>query len=607
MKRQLGTILLERNCISNQQLEEALIKQRSMIGVPLGRILVKMGYCDEPTILQALSIQYSIETINLDGNVDFDSLGKPFLDKINLDIARKYFIMPVRRRGALVTIAMANPGDMFALEDIRFISGLQIQPVVASETDIKNAWRKYYLGKGDDENKNQKKMEISSKDYEIGDDELNNASEMDTEDDMGVVDVDEFDQLISGAVEDMSVVDQMEEPPDDISGDDAPIVKLVNGILVRAIKSGASDIHIEPYEKSFYVRFRVDGVLHKVMSLPLKVKNAIVSRIKIMSKLNITERRLPQSGRIKLKISKKKSVDFRVEVLPCLFGERVVMRILSSSSIQDLSKIGFLPDDLEKFMKAINSPWGMILITGPTGSGKTTTLYSALTLLNTPEWNILTAEDPVEYNFQGISQVAINDKIGLTFASALRSFLRMDPDIIMVGEVRDGETAEICVKAALTGHLVLSTVHTNDAPSTIARLIDMGIKPYLLASALNIVVAQRLCRRICEGCKVEDKSKTPDELLSIGFRKEEIKDLKIYKGQGCPRCLGTGNIGRIGLYEVLSISEPLRREIAKDSSYDVIKKFSLQTGMHPLREVGLQKIRDGICCIDEVMSNTLAE
>jgi type IV pilus assembly protein PilB len=340
----------------------------------------------------------------------------------------------------------------------------------------------------------------------------------------------------------------------------------------------------------------------------LKVRNAIVSRIKIMSRLDIAERRLPQSGRIKLKVSKKKAVDFRVEVLPCLYGERVVMRILSTSAIQtDLTKSGFAVQDLEKFMKAINSPWGMILITGPTGSGKTTTLYSALNLLNTPDVNILTAEDPVEFNFSGISQVQVIEKIGLTFAASLRSFLRMDPDIIMVGEVRDTETAEISVKAALTGHLVLSTVHTNDAPSTIGRLIDMGIKPYLLASALNIIVAQRLCRTICLNCKVEDKSRSPAELLAIGFRNDEIQNLKLYKGEGCSKCMGAGNIGRTGLFEVLAINEQLRREIAKDGQIEVLRKLAQQTGMRTLREIGLQKVRDGICTIDEILKTTMAE
>jgi len=607
MKRKLGTILIEKGLITNQQLEEALIKQRSAIGVPLGRILLKMGFVEEEPVLQCLAEQFGLEAVRIDEHIDFESLGKPFLEKINLDIARKYFIMPLSRKGSLVKIAMANPGDLFALEDIRFIAGLQIKPSVASESDIKNAWRKYYLGRGNKEGANAKKMEISSKDYELSDDDMTDT-DFDTDDDIGVVDVDEFDDLITGAVEEMTVVDHTTEPEDDISGEDAPIVKLVNGILIRAIKAGVSDIHIEPYEKTFYVRFRVDGVLHKVMSLPLKVRNAIVSRIKIMSRLDIAERRLPQSGRIKLKVTKKKAVDFRVEVLPCLFGERVVMRILSTSAIQtDLTKSGFLQGDLEKFMKAIKSPWGMILITGPTGSGKTTTLYSALNLLNTPEVNILTAEDPVEFNFSGISQVQVIEKIGFTFAAALRSFLRMDPDIVMVGEVRDSETAEISVKAALTGHLVLSTVHTNDAPSTIGRLVDMGIKPYLLASALNIIVAQRLCRKICPNCKVEDNSRAESELLSIGFKKDELPNLKIYKGEGCSQCMGTGNTGRVGLFEVLAINEALRREIAKDGQIEVLRKLAQEAGMRTLREVGLDKVREGICTIDEVLKTTLSE
>ncbi|MBU1626838.1 type IV-A pilus assembly ATPase PilB [bacterium] len=607
MKRKLGTILIEKGLITNQQLEEALIKQQSAIGVPLGRILFKMGFVDENNILQCLAEQYGLEAVRIEDIINFESLGKPFLEKINFDIARKYFIMPVSRMGSVVSIAMSNPGDLFALEDIRFIAGLQIKPVIATETDIKNAWRKYYLKKGDPEEHESKKMEISSKDYEISDDDFA-GPDMDSDDDMGVVNVEEFDDLITGAIEEMTVVDGSNDPDDDISGEDAPIVKLVNGILVRAIKSGVSDIHIEPYEKAFYVRFRVDGVLHKVMSLPLKVKNAIVSRIKIMSRLDIAERRLPQSGRIKLKVTKKKAVDFRVEVLPCLFGERVVMRIMSTSAIQtDLTKSGFLQQDLDKFMKAINAPWGMILITGPTGSGKTSTLYSALNLLNTPDVNILTAEDPVELNFQGISQVQVIEKIGLTFAASLRSFLRMDPDIVMVGEVRDSDTAEICVKAALTGHLVLSTVHTNDAPSTIGRLVDMGIKPYLLASALNIIVAQRLCRKICPNCKIEDTTRNPAEFQSMGFMKDEIPTLKVYKGEGCSKCMGSGNSGRIGLFEVLAINEALRREISKDAELDVLRKLAAQSGMRTLREVGLQKVRDGICSIDEVLKTTMAE
>jgi type IV pilus assembly protein PilB len=421
-----------------------------------------------------------------------------------------------------------------------------------------------------------------------------------------MVDVNEFDKVVGSALDEIEAVEEKEET-EIIKEVEAPIVKLVNGILVNAIKSGASDIHIEPYETSLRVRYRVDGVLYTVMNLPVKIKAALTSRVKIMSKLDIAERRLPQDGRIKLKLGRKREVDFRVSTLPCLFGEKTVLRLLDKSNLQiDLTKLGFEQKALEDFMEALNKPYGMILVTGPTGSGKTTTLYSALNYLNKPGINIMTAEDPVEYNFLGINQVQVKEDIGLTFASALRAFLRQDPDIIMVGEIRDFETAEIAVKAALTGHLVLSTLHTNDAPSTINRLLNMGVEPFLVSSSVILILAQRLARRICTQCKEPEKI-PPPALIKVGFTEEEAETIKPYRGKGCPACNNSGYKGRVALYEVMPVGEELKELVLEGASADEIKKAAIRLGMKTLRMSGLTKVKEGVTSLEEVLRVTFGD
>jgi type IV pilus assembly protein PilB len=418
--------------------------------------------------------------------------------------------------------------------------------------------------------------------------------------------VEDFDSVVGDALDNIDVVEEQQDEGG-IRDVEAPIVKLVNGVLINAIKVGASDIHFEPFETVFRVRFRLDGILRTTMNLPLKIKNAAVSRLKIMSKLDIAERRLPQDGRIKLKLGKKREVDFRVSTLPCLFGEKVVMRILDKSNLSlDLTKLGFETKPLEDFNKAINSPYGMVLVTGPTGSGKTTTLYSALSTINDAEINIMTAEDPVEYNLMGINQVQMKDEIGLNFSIALRAFLRQDPDVVMVGEIRDYETAEIGVKAALTGHLVLSTIHTNDAPSTINRLLNMGIEPFLVSSSVILILAQRLARKVCSNCKEEEKL-SPQSLVEAGFSESEVSQLTLYKGKGCEICSKTGYKGRVALYEVMPIGEAIREMILQGASADEIKKKAMSLGMKTLRMSGLQKVREGVTSVEEVVSSTFSD
>jgi type IV pilus assembly protein PilB len=449
-------------------------------------------------------------------------------------------------------------------------------------------------------------MAIQAKDYTLGDEDMAEGFESTSFDEGPSVNVDEFDKIVGSALDNVDVLEEKDDA-EVIKEVEAPIVKLVNGIFVNAIKSGASDIHVEPYENSLRVRYRVDGVMYTVMNLPTKIKAALTSRIKIMSKLDIAERRLPQDGRIKLKLGKKRDIDFRVSVLPCLFGEKTVLRLLDKGTLQvDLTKLGFEQAALDDFMEALNKPYGMLLVTGPTGSGKTTTLYSALNYLNKPDTNIMTAEDPVEFNFMGINQVQVKEEIGLTFAAALRSFLRQDPDIIMVGEIRDFETAEIGVKAALTGHLVLSTLHTNDAPGTISRLLNMGIEPFLVSSAVILILAQRLARRICQQCKEEEKI-PPSALVKVGFSEEESKTVKCYKGKGCPTCNGTGYKGRVALYEVMPIRDELKELILEGASTAEIKKAAIRLGMKTLRMSGVTKAAEGVTTIEEVMRVTFGD
>lgn len=567
MTDRLGELLLREKLITPEQLQNAISEQKKN-GGRLGYNLTKLGYISEKDLTLFLSKQYGIPTIDLE-NQEIDS---EIVKLIPEDVARKYQVLPVSRTGATLVVAMTDPSNIFAIDDIKFLTGYNVEPLVSSDAAIKDAIDKYY--------------EISEMGLELE----------------GVLT--EFDES------EMEVIQEEEEV--DITDlkkavEDAPVVKLVNLILTDAIKKGASDIHIEPYEKSFRVRYRVDGVLQVVMKPPFKLKNAIVSRIKIMSSLDIAERRLPQDGRIKLKLGRNMEMDYRVSVLPTLFGEKVVLRLLDKSNLQlDMTKLGFEEKQLNDFMGAIHKPWGIVLVTGPTGSGKTTTLYSALSELNKISENISTAEDPVEFNLMGINQVQMHDDIGLNFAASLRSFLRQDPDIIMVGEIRDYETAEIAIKAALTGHLVLSTLHTNDAPSTVNRLLNMGIEPFLVASSTNLILAQRLARKICADCKekVEIGEKV---LVDLGLTAESAKRIECSKGKGCATCGGTGYKGRIALYEVMPFTDSIKEMVLNGASNAELKRTAIRGGMKTLRMSGVSKVAEGVTTIEEVLRVTMAD
>lgn len=615
MSGRLGAMLVSSGLITDEQLKKALATQKTE-GGRLGSILVKLGFVQEDKLMTFLSKQYGVPYVDLNKF----QINPAVIKHIPPDVAQKYRIMPINRSGATITIAMVDPSNIFAIDDIKFMTGYNVEAVVATEGAIVEAIKKYYGGgkelvaaKGGmpaapgaaaPAATAQKKLTLEAKDYSMDDmkeDEINE----DILETTGVVDVEDFDNLVHGAVDDIEVVEEQQES---LSGEvDAPIVKLVNGILLRAAKMGVSDIHIEPYEKSFRVRYRLDGSLHTVMGLPLKIRNAVISRVKIMSSLDIAERRLPQDGRIKLKMGPKKAMDFRVSVLPCLFGEKIVMRLLDKSNLQlDMTKLGFLADQLKDFKDALDRPYGMLLVTGPTGSGKTTTLYSALSDLNKEDTNIMTAEDPVEFNLAGINQVQMKDDIGLNFAAALRSFLRQDPDVIMVGEIRDYETAEIGVKAALTGHLVLSTLHTNDAPGTINRLLNMGVEPFLVSSAVVLILAQRLVRKVCQNCKQPDKT-TPQVLLDAGFSQEDANTVVPMKGKGCDICNNTGYKGRVALYEVMPIKDEIKELILQGASVIEIKRKAVELGMKTLRMNGLIKIKEGMTSLDEVLETTVPD
>ena len=554
----LGEMLVKSKLITEDQLKKALAQQ-STSGGRLGSNLVKLGFLTEEDITSFLSKQYGVPSINL-AHFEID---QSVIKLVPAEIAQKHMVIPINRKGSVLTVAMADPSNIFAIDDIKFLSGFKVEPVVAAETSIKNAINKHY-------------------------------------DSAGLV----KDILQGYDDREVATVEEGDEGPDvgDLqrATEDAPVVKLVNLILSDAIKKGASDIHIEPYEKSFRVRYRIDGVLYDTMQPPMKLRAAIISRAKIMAQLDIAERRLPQDGRIKIRMGQKE-IDFRVSTLPTIFGEKVVMRLLDKSNLQlDMSSLGFDPQALQLFEKAILAPHGMVLVTGPTGSGKTTTLYSGLHRLNTVETNIMTAEDPVEYNLAGVNQVQMKAEIGLNFAAALRAFLRQDPDIIMVGEIRDYETAEIAIKAALTGHLVLSTLHTNDAPSTVSRLINMGVEPFLVAASTNMILAQRLARKICNSCK-EEITVPRQALVDVGFAPDESKGLSCYQGKGCMECNDTGYRGRVALYEVMLITEDIKDAILQGASVNEMKELGRKHGMKTLREAGLQKIREGMTTIPEIM------
>jgi type IV pilus assembly protein PilB len=556
-----------------------------------------LGYIKEDELLSFLSAQYRVPSVKL-SKIE---INPNVIKLIPSSISKKYFIIPINRVGPKLTLAMADPSNIVVIDEVKFMTGFNVEPVVASETEIVDAIKKYYGGSGSGSVAGMGTMNFQALDYSLEEDK---SSESDFDlIDSSLVDVDEFDKLVHGAVDNVEVVENpTADETEEIGG---PIIKIVNGVLIKAIKLGASDIHFEPYEKSFRVRYRVDGVMRREMTLPIQIKNAIVSRLKIMSKLDIAERRLPQDGRIKLRLGKGREMDFRVSTVPVLFGEKVVLRLLDKSALQlDMAKLGFEESSLEDFKNALRKPVGMILVTGPTGSGKTTTLYSALSELNKETENITTAEDPVEYNFMGINQVQMHEEIGLTFASSLRAFLRQDPDIIMVGEIRDFETAQIAVQAALTGHLVLSTVHTNDAPGTVTRLTDMGIEPFLISSAVILILAQRLIRKICMECR-EPVKVHPQLLIDLGVSPDEVKTFPVYKGKGCSICNNTGYKGRVGLYEVMAIKEEIKELILSRSSTSEIKKEAMRLGMKTLRQSGIIKIRDGLTTIEEVLRSTM--
>jgi type IV pilus assembly protein PilB len=567
MVDRLGELLVREKLITADQLKKAIDEQRSS-GGRLGYNLAKLGYVNEKDLTTFLSKQYGIPAVDLAAT----EIDPEIIKQIPQDVANKYQVIPISRTGSTLVIAMADPSNIFAIDDLKFLTGYNIDSVVASEAAIKDAIEKHYAS-------HEEEMLLGDVLTEF------DESEMQIVHDEEQVDVNDLKKAV----------------------EDAPVVKLVNLILTDAIKRGASDIHVEPYEKSFRVRYRVDGILSEFMKPPLKLKNAIVSRIKIMSSLDIAERRLPQDGRIKLKMGKDKEMDYRVSVLPTLFGEKVVMRLLDKSNLQlDMTKLGFEEKALKDFKDAIEKPWGMVLVTGPTGSGKTTTLYSALSELNKITDNISTAEDPVEFNLAGINQVQMHEAIGLNFASALRSFLRQDPDIIMVGEIRDFETAEIAVKAALTGHLVLSTLHTNDAPSTVNRLLNMGVEPFLIASAANLILAQRLARKICKDCKQEIHV-PPQALIDIGITPEEAKSFKCFHGKGCATCGGTGYKGRIALYEVMPLTDNLKELVLNGASSAELKRGAIKEGMKTLRMSGITKLKEDVTTIEEVVRATMAD
>jgi type IV pilus assembly protein PilB len=575
MAGKLGEILLKENLITADQLKQAL-EHRNENGGRLGNSLVKLGFMSDDEVTAVLSRQYGVPSINL----SYFEIDPGVTKLIPMETALKFQVLPLSRVGSSLTLAMADPTNVFAMDDIKFMTGFNIEPVVASETAISEAIRKHY-GSVEEQERKRELEEIVS----FIDEGQHETLELEAEDEATL----NLEQLEKAAEE-------------------APVIKLVNYFLTDAVMRGASDIHMEPYEKEYRVRYRIDGVLQTIMNPPNKLRDAIISRVKIMSKLDISEKRLPQDGRIMIKMMKngrKKALDFRVSVLPTLYGEKIVMRLLDKENLRlDMTKLGFEAESLAKFQKAIFKPYGMVLVTGPTGSGKTNTLYSSIAQLNNPDTNIVTAEDPVEYQLPGVNQVQMKEQIGLNFATALRSFLRQDPNIILVGEIRDFETAEIAIKAALTGHLVLSTLHTNDAPSTISRLMNMGIEPFLVATSVNLICAQRLVRRLCAECKAEDNV-PPHALIDAGFRPEEARTVKVWKRQGCPSCGNKGYKGRIGLYEVLEITDEVRELILVGASALELRKRALEQGMTTLRRSGLVKAATGITSLEEVVRETV--
>ncbi|WP_291270778.1 type IV-A pilus assembly ATPase PilB [Geothrix sp.] len=611
MVSKLGEMLVKAQLITDAQLEEVMKIQRRE-GGKLGSIVVRQGFCSDQDIVSFLGMQYGVPAADLEQWPPIDSSVIALIPK---DLAQRHKVLPLQRTGNVLTLAMSDPTDIFAMDDVRFHTGYNVDPVVSSEMGLVRAVEKYYGGASavrladgtqgrssyaggaaaagpTDTSGGTSPFNEADEQFDLADleQELDADAEFDTTDD-------EEDSINVGALKKGS--------------EDAPVVKLVNMVLIDAIKRGASDIHIEPYEKNYRIRFRIDGILMEVMRPNLKLKDPLTSRVKILAKLNIAEKRLPQDGRIKLRVNmggKQKVIDYRVSILPTLFGEKIVLRLLDSDKLMlDLTKLGFEQESLDRWDRQISKPYGMVLVTGPTGSGKTNTLYSSIAKLNTVDTNILTAEDPVEFNFPGINQVQMKEQIGLNFAAALRSFLRQDPNIILVGEIRDFETAEIAIKASLTGHLVLSTLHTNDAPSTINRLMNMGVEPFLVATSVNIICAQRLVRRLCTNCKAVDTHHQPEEaLLKVGFTPEEIqKGITFYKTVGCEVCNKRGYKGRVGLYEVLEMSETLKDMILTGASAIELREQGQKEGMITLRRSGCRKVLDGVTTIEEIIRETV--
>jgi type IV pilus assembly protein PilB len=576
MSVRIGELLLEQRRITPAQIQEAL-EYQTKHGGKLGFNLVKLGYVRDDEIAALLSEQYGVPSINL---AQFE-VDPAVIRLVPADTARKHQVVPVNRSGSTLTIAMTDPTNVSAMDDIKFRTGCSIEPVVASETAILEAITRYY-NDGRRPFGSAHTLELATRAIE----ELPQVQHVEV--------LEEIDEIDAGTLE--------------RQGGEAPVIRLVNLILMSAIHKGASDIHVEPYEREFRVRFRIDGVLYSVMAPPMKLRDAITSRIKILAKLDIAEKRLPQDGRIKIRFNDaghSREIDFRASSLPTLFGEKVVLRLLDRDKLMlDMARLGFEPESLARYEAAIQRPWGMVLVTGPTGSGKTNTLYSSIRRINTPDTNIMTAEDPVEFNIPGVNQLQVRENIGLDFAAALRSFLRQDPNVILVGEIRDFETAEIAIKAALTGHLVLSTLHTNDAPGTVNRLMNMGVEPFLVASSTHLICAQRLVRRVCAGCKVPSPV-PPHALLEVGFTREDTAGLTPVRGRGCHSCNQTGYKGRIGLYEVMEISDELRVMVLAGASTLDLRRKAIEQGMITLRQSGLAKIKAGITTVEEVVRETV--
>jgi type IV pilus assembly protein PilB len=594
MAVRIGELLLKEKRITPAQLQEAINHQKTT-GGKLGIALVQLGFIKDEEITQLLSKVYGVPSINLT-QFEIDS---GVIKLVPAETATKYQIVPLSRSGATLTIAMTDPTNVFAMDDIKFMTGYNVEPVVASESAVLDAIKQYYSSQTPER---ADRADRGGRAPAVDDGVPTSSLEMVTKA------LEETSSVLDDDVEVLEELEQIDVASLEKQGGEAPVIRLVNLMLMSAIQKGASDIHIEPYEKEFRARFRIDGILYNIMSPPMKFRDAITSRLKIMAKLDIAEKRLPQDGRIKLRFADNghnREIDFRVSCLPTLFGEKIVLRLLDKNKLMlDMTKLGFEQESLTKFERNILKPWGMVLVTGPTGSGKTNTLYSSISRINTPETNIMTAEDPVEFNLVGVNQVQIRENIGLNFAAALRSFLRQDPNIILVGEIRDFETAEIAVKAALTGHLVLSTLHTNDAPSTVNRLMNMGIEPFLVASSVNLIAAQRLVRRVCAKCKT-DHPTPPSALVEAGFTHEESETVVPQRGVGCETCNGTGYKGRVGLYEIMEVTDELRELVLVGASALELRRKAIEEGMITLRRSGLLKVQQGLTTIEEVARETV--